>query len=247
MRDVYVITTPENVDFEFEVAGVTSRALAWFIDLLVMMVGFVVVATLLSQAYGLLGGLAEALAYIAMFVIQWGYGTVLEARWRGQTVGKRMLGLRTLSDRGLPITFMAAAIRNLVRVVDILPALYGTGAVAVFLDPRGRRLGDLAAGTIVVRERKAPKPGAVVPVSERHNTFIADPGVVHAVRRITPPERDAMVALGLRREALPLDVRHDLFGRLSRHLEVRLGVARPSFFSEERFVLNLTAVVLAQG
>ncbi|MBW2464965.1 MAG: RDD family protein [Deltaproteobacteria bacterium] len=232
MRDVYVITTPENVDFEFEVAGVTSRALAWFIDLLVMMVGFVVVAMLLSQAQALLGGLAEALAYIAMFVIQWGYGTVLEAGWRGQTVGKRMLGLRTIWSG---------------RETISAPALYGTGAVAVFLDPRGRRLGDLAAGTIVVRERKAPKPGAVVPASERHNTFIVDPGVVHAVRRITPPERDAMVALGLRRETLPLDVRHDLFGRLSRHLEVRLGVSRPSFFSEERFVLNLTAVVLAQG
>jgi len=85
------------------------------------------------------------------------------------------------------------------------------------------------------------------PAPGQNQQRIEDPTVVHAVRRITPPERDAMVALGLRRETLPLDIRQDLFARLSRHLESRLGINRPSFFSEEKFVLNLTAVVLAQA
>jgi hypothetical protein len=69
--------------------------------------------------------------------------------------------------------------------------------------------------------------------------------VIHATRRITPPERDAMVALSLRREELSLPIRRDLFRRLSQHLERRLGIDRPHFFSEERFVLNLTAVAVA--
>jgi hypothetical protein len=123
--------------------------------------------------------------------------------------------------------------------------LYLVGGVTALVS--GGRLGDHAAGTIVVRESRAPKPTAVVPVSERHNTFINDPSVVHAVRRITPPERDAMIALGLRRESLPLGVRQELFERLSAHLEERLDLSRPSFFTEEKFVLNLTAVVLAQA
>jgi len=247
MRSVHVITTPENVEFHFELAGVTARGLAWAIDAVVLTVAILTLACAVSIVTPLLGGIAEAVLYIAVFTVQWGYATLLEWRWRGQTIGKRVLGLRVLSDRGVPIDFMAAAIRNLVRVVDSLPVFYLVGGAAALLSGQSRRLGDLAAGTIVVRERSAPKPASVVPASERHNTFIEDPSVVHAVRRITPPERDAMVALGLRREALPLDIRQDLFARLSQHLERRLGIHRPSFFSEEKFVLNLTVVVLAQA
>jgi uncharacterized RDD family membrane protein YckC len=247
MRNVHVITTPENVEFEFELAGVAIRALAWTIDLMVLIVLITTVACGLSMLTPLLGGIAEALIFLAIFLIQWGYATLLEWRWRGQTVGKRVLGLRVLSEHGVPIDFMASAIRNLVRTIDSLPVFYLVGGVSSLIDKRGRRLGDLAAGTIVVRERRAPKPASVVPASERHNSFIVDPSVVHAVRRITPPERDAMIGLGLRRETLPLHVRQDLFARLSKHLEARLGIHRPSFFSEEKFVLNLTVVVLAQA
>ena len=98
----------------------------------------------------------------------------------------------------------------------------------------------------MVRERKAPAPSAVVPQSERYNTFVEDPAVASACRRITAPEREIMVGLSLRREQLPLPVRRELFAQLAAHLEDRLGVARPSFFSEEKYVLNLTAVALGQ-
>ncbi len=245
MRSVHVITTPENVEFEFELAGVSIRAVAWAIDALVLGVTLLIVSCGVSLLVPVLGGFAEALAYISFFVVQFGYATLFEWRFRGQTIGKRVMGLRVLTDKGIPIDFMTSVIRNLVRIVDSLPLFYLVGGSAALAS--GRRLGDVAAGTIVVRESRAPKPASVVPPSERHNTFIEDPSVVHAVRRITPPERDAMIALGLRRESLPLAVRQELFGRLSRHLEARLGLSRPSFFTEEKFVLNLTAVVLAQG
>jgi uncharacterized RDD family membrane protein YckC len=247
VRDTYRIRTPENVTFELELAGLASRGMAWVIDMLVMgaLILFSTVALMLAST--VLGDLAIAAQILTMFLIVWWYSASLEWWWRGQTIGKRVVGLRTLQEDGLPITFLQAVVRNLVRIVDLLPLAYLVGATGALLDRHGRRLGDLAAGTIVVRERRAPPPSAVVPRTERYNTFIEDPAVAHAIRRITAPERDAMVALGLRREALPLPLRRRLFARMAAHLSGRLGMERPAFFSEEKFVLNLTAAMLARS
>lgn len=237
------VVTPENVAFEFERAALPARALAWAIDVLAM-IALAAIALRLVSLLGAAGGFATALGFVVIFAIQWGYSAISEWALSGQTLGKRIVGLRVLDERGLRIGFVQAVVRNLVRTVDFLPGAYLIGGTCALLDPKGRRLGDLAAGTIVVRERRAPAPAAIVPPSERHNTFVRDPGVALAARRITPPERDAMIALGLRRERLPIAIRHELFGRLADHLEARLGVPRPAFFSPEKYVLNLTAVVL---
>lgn len=245
MSRAYVIRTPENVTFEFELAGVAARALAWVVDVLVMLVLIVTAVQILGRFVSLAGAFANALIFIAVFLVQWWYTTLLEWWWGGQTVGKRIVGLRTLSERGVRIDFVQSVIRNFVRIVDLLPGLYFAGGASVLLDRHARRLGDLAAGTIVVRERKAPAPSVVVPHAERYNSFVDDPAIALAARRITAPERDAMVSLSLRREELPLAVRRELFARLAAHLEDRLGVARPPFFSEEKYVLNITAVALS--
>lgn len=240
----YEIHTPENVTFEFELAGVASRGAAWAIDMVVMVALMGLASMVLQSLMTSLGGLAMAAMMVALFLVQWGYAALMEWHFGGRTIGKMVFRLRTLRDDGLPITFVQSVVRNLVRVVDLLPGIYLVGGVTSLLDPHSRRLGDIAAGTMVVHERRAPMPSAVVPASERYNTFIEDPAVMHAARRITPPERDAMIGLGLRREQLPIAVRQRLFARMSAHLEERLGVARPPFFSEEKYVLNLTAVVL---
>lgn len=243
----YVIRTPENVTFEFELAGIASRALAWLIDVLVMAALIVAAAQVAGVFVPFAGGLAGALLFIAGFVVLWWYQTLFEWWWGGQTLGKRLVGLRTLSADGVRIGFTQSVVRNLVRVVDMMPGLYLVGGVSALLDGHGRRLGDLAAGTIVVRVRRTLAPSAIVPPSERYNSFIDDPSVALAVRRITAPEREAMVGLSLRRDLLPLPVRRELFARLAAHLEDRLRVPRPPFFSEEKYVLNLTAVALARG
>lgn len=244
MRDLLTIRTPENVSFEFELAGVSSRALAWGIDLVIMgmMLMFAIVVVGLFTVVA--GGLAVALYFVLAFVVQWGYGAVCEYQFGGQTVGKRAVGIRVLQASGTRITWSQAAVRNLVRVVDALPIVYLAGGLCALLDEHGRRLGDIAAGTVVVRLRRSPRPSAVVATIDRYNSFVTDPLVIHACQRITAPERDAMIDLSLRRETLPLAVRYSLFSKLARHLEQRLGIERPSIFSEERFVLNLTAVAL---
>ncbi|MBX3268815.1 MAG: RDD family protein [Sandaracinaceae bacterium] len=241
----YVIRTPENVTFEFELAGIASRALAWLVDVCVMLTLLVVASQVVQAITPVLGGFGMAVFFIAAFLIQWWYAAILEWWWGGQTVGKRIVGLRSLSADGVRMTFLQAVVRNLVRILDLLPGLYLVGGSSALLDRHRRRLGDLAAGTIVVRERRALVPSAVVPASERYNTFVDDPAIAIAVRRITAPEREAMIGLSLRRERLPLPVRRELFAQLAAHLEARLGVPRPPFFSEEKYVLNLTAVAMA--
>lgn len=245
MNQTYLVTTPEHVTFEFEVAGFFSRLLAWLMDVIVIGV-LTLVASIAAQAFVVLSeAFAQTVYTILFFVISWGYFVFLEWFWGGQSLGKRAVGLRVLSDDGVRITIWQSAIRNLFRVLDSLPVLYLIGGSVALLSQGGRRLGDLAAGTIVVQEKESPMPDEVVPPKERFNSFLQEPILVQKVlARITPEERDFLVDLALRREALPLSRRLLLYERMAEHLEKNLAVPRPEFFSHERYCLNITAILL---
>ena len=108
-----------------------------------------------------------AVFVLSTFAIFWGYYIVFEMAWNGQTPGKRWIGLRVIKVNGYPISLVDSTIRNLVRVVDFLPAYYGLGVITMFANAQARRLGDFAAGTVVVKERKevtleSLRPPAVV-------------------------------------------------------------------------------------
>ncbi|MEI7771203.1 MAG: RDD family protein [Chloroflexales bacterium] len=160
MDDRYIVETPEIVDLAYDVAGLGSRCLAATIDTLLILallgglgtVLFLVVGQIVGDA---VGSLVLAAWALLSFGALWGYYLIFELIWGGQTPGKRLLGLRAVREGGRPITPAASAVRNLVRIVDLLPFGYGLGAVVMFADPRSRRLGDLAAGTLVVREGAA--------------------------------------------------------------------------------------------
>jgi len=151
-----VIATPELVAFSYELAGIGSRFLAALLDLLMaavimFLVGLVAIA--ISSATG--SATAGLLIFtMSSFVLVYGLFWAQEAAFNGQTLGKRAARLRVVGEGGEPITFAQAGIRNLVRFVDFLPFYYGLGLVVLFINGRGRRLGDLAAGTVVVRERQ---------------------------------------------------------------------------------------------
>jgi uncharacterized RDD family membrane protein YckC len=162
-HDSYRVETPERVDLAYDVAGLGSRFLAQLIDSTIQSVAI----ALLWLAVLLWGASTEddesmtdlrALAFIGAlllsFVLLWGYHILFEMVWHGQTPGKRPLGLRVIKEGGYPVGFVDSVIRNVVRLVDFLPFFYVVGATAMFLDPRSRRLGDLAAGTLVVKERR---------------------------------------------------------------------------------------------
>src|SRR4029078_9831627 len=100
------------------------------------------------------GSLLAALGSLLAFAILWGYYIAFELLWNGQSPGKRAIGFRVVREGGRPITFVGSAVRNLIRIVDFLPAFYGIGVVVMFVDRRARRLGDLAGGTLGGKERR---------------------------------------------------------------------------------------------
>jgi uncharacterized RDD family membrane protein YckC len=149
-----VIATPERVSFDFQVAGLGTRAIAQLLDLLILAgilvaLFFFAFAVTAVTSSDLLGSL---ISIIGTFVLVFGYFWVSEALWSGQTLGKKAFRLRAVGDRGEPLTFIQAGIRNVVRIVDFLPYGYGIGMVVLFANGKGKRLGDLAAGTIVVKD-----------------------------------------------------------------------------------------------
>ena len=154
LRDV---ETPEGIALSLRCAGLVPRALAWLLDLLIRLAVLMAVGTVL----GLAGGAGEGVALVVMFLVVWVYPIVFEV-WRdGQTPGKRAFGLKVVCDNGTPVTWLPSVVRNLMRTVDMLPALYGFGIAAMGLGRSGRRIGDHVAGTVVVyAERAAARPPA---------------------------------------------------------------------------------------
>src|SRR5690349_18397863 len=224
MDDRYTIDTPENIEFAYDIAGIGSRFLAAIIDTLLIGLAEVVVILIISltvSAIGLAssaaGSLLAALGGLLAFAILWGYYIAFELLWNGQSPGKRAIGLRVVREGGRPITFVGSAIRNLIRIVDFLPAFYGIGVVVMFVDRRARRLGDLAGGTLVIKERHgvtleslsgpsmaAPvpaTPGAPSPVPTLANVDLLNDQdynlVQEFLRRRDELSRDARVRLGV--------------------------------------------------
>jgi uncharacterized RDD family membrane protein YckC len=149
------IDTPENVIFDYEVVGIGTRFIAALIDHLILVLVLVIInlASLIVQGMSsALEAWAWALRSVLTFLTIWGYFLFFEGRWNGQTPGKRWAKIRVIRRDGTPVSMVEVAIRNLVRVVDFLPLGYGVGLVTMFIHPQSARLGDLAAGTLVVRE-----------------------------------------------------------------------------------------------
>jgi uncharacterized RDD family membrane protein YckC len=173
-----VIATPERVSFDYQVAGLGTRALAQLLDLLIV-TGIMIAVLFFAFAVGTVTGsdtAANLIMIVGLFIVVFGYFWISEALWSGQTVGKKVFRLRAVGDRGEPLTFLQAGIRNVVRIVDFLPYGYGVGMVVLFVNGKGKRLGDLAAGTIVVKDsdyvwlwqlgggrRQAAPPGTTYP------------------------------------------------------------------------------------
>lgn len=150
-EDQMTLASAEGIDLDVSLAGIGSRGGALLIDLILQVLALFIlglVATLLSD------GLTAALIAVFGFVIVIVYPIVAEAFAGGRTIGKAVMGIAVVDLDGSPVSFMAAVIRNVVRVVDALPGTYLVGAIAVLATSRSQRLGDLAARTIVVHQRK---------------------------------------------------------------------------------------------
>jgi uncharacterized RDD family membrane protein YckC len=151
------IPTPEGIELNLRLAGPVARALAWAVDLLVRAAVFGV----LSIPLGMLGSVGAGIYLILWFGLEWLYPTAFEVYFGGATPGKRALALMVLHSDGTPVGLPASLTRNLLRAVDFLPFLYGFGLLAMVLSRDFQRLGDIAAGTVVVYREMAFQHGAI--------------------------------------------------------------------------------------
>ena len=167
-EDILIIETPERVPLHFALASIGNRFLACAIDhalqlltILVMVLGFTVIAdySSLGDQISSAPKWIKALLIVIVFLIVSGYFAFFEWIWNGQTPGKRWLKLRVIREDGRPVTFWEASVRNLLRTLDMMPApFYSIGLISVFVSLSDQRVGDMVAGTVVVREREAEAP-----------------------------------------------------------------------------------------
>lgn len=155
------ISTPEGIELTLRLAGPVPRALAWLIDFAIRVGVLVVIAVVVGQ----LGKLGQAAFLLAWFLLEWLFPAWCEAQWNGQTPGKKALGIAVLNDDGTPVRWPAALTRNLLRAVDFLPFFYGFGLATMLINRDFKRLGDLAANTLVVYRDAAPRGSAVPPAA----------------------------------------------------------------------------------
>lgn len=144
------LETPEGIDIEFQYAGPTARVLAYLIDGIIKSILTVIIAI----PFSFFGALGFGLITIAYFLIEWFYPVFLEVLRNGQTFGKSTMNLQVISDDGTPINWSKSILRNLLRVVDFLPLGYLLGLISISCNSQFKRLGDLAAGTVVVYTRE---------------------------------------------------------------------------------------------
>ena len=235
-NDILKIDTPENVTFDYDVAGIGSRFLAALVDTFLIGLGQVIV---FGTLFLLLNNeLASALGSIAVswiiaslglvsFVFLWGYYIGFELFWNGQSPGKRWFGLRVIRVDGTPITLTESVIRNLVRLIDLMPLAYGVGVVTMFINSNSRRVGDLAAGTVVVHDRKGVGLSDLEPVNP--NVWAGKISPVELpegfpVEKLTRYELDVIEEFLARRD--DLSNRQELARHLLEALAGRLGLPR---------------------
>ncbi|HEX6852140.1 MAG TPA: RDD family protein [Candidatus Polarisedimenticolaceae bacterium] len=190
-----IVETPEGVTLELAVAGPFVRAQAWIVDALLRGM----ISTFVSIPLALLGRTGGGILLIVMFLLTWAYPVAFEVLFAGATPGKRLFGLRVVHDDGTPVGFLASAVRNLVRAADFLPFGYGIGLGCVLLRHDFKRIGDIAAGTVVVHESAGMRRAAARPAAP------APPPVP-----LTAAEQRAIVEFGERRATLSADRAREL-------------------------------------
>lgn len=236
-HDRYRITTPDGIELDLQLAGLGSRFSAAAIDFLFK--GLILIALVIVLL--LAGGPAEALIIVASFLVYFGYDIVFEVGARGQTPGKKATGLRVLRRSGAPVDLPASAVRNLLRLIDGLPLSYLPGMISILVTRNHQRLGDLAAGTIVVRERGGETKVAV-PEPQLHPARVAAPagfGAAADVAAVSSEELTAVRDFLARRHGLPQHIRADIAQRMADGLRPRV-VGADEAATPERFLETLS-------
>jgi len=249
------IDTPELVDIEMPLAGIGSRFIALLIDYLIWGAAFLVLGLLgaiilpgIKAFSNLSAQWASAIFIFIFFLFHWGYFTLFEAFWNGRTPGKRVARIRVIQRSGRAIGLFESMARNLVRFVDQIPFFYAVGVIAMFATRQHQRLGDLAAGTLVVRDREQEAPlwgdagsrtftaqafAPHAPAPEPHMAYTLQAG---GIAKLTSADLEVLEGFFARRLDMPLPTRQAQGERIAAAIQAKTGLDRPEGASVETFL-----------
>lgn len=240
------IKVPEGIEFSMPIADPLSRALAVLIDFGIKITVSLLFALIVVLASSLLADLAYAIWLIGGFAIYLLYPVFFEWYWRGQTPGKRMLKLRVVDASGLNLTFSQILVRNLVRLVDMMPGGYMIGGCFALFTRQGQRLGDIAAGTVVISQRKVSMPDIELLKPAQYNSLRDYVYVSARLRQLTSPDEALLIANSiLRRDELEPASRLKVFSALREYFEskARYPEALTLGMSDEQYLHNIADIL----
>ena len=246
-EDRLTIQTPEGLDLELSLAGVGSRFTAALLDFLIQ--NAIVIAAVLALVgvevfAGGVSGLGGGIFALVLFFVIFGYDVLFEVFASGRTPGKRATGIRVVQSGGEPVGFLTSAIRNALRLVDFLPFMYAVGIVSILATRRNQRLGDLAAGTLIVRERRHERRAAAAGRG-RSGGGEADAYAAWDVSAITAEEHAAVRSFLERRAELDDAARADVARALAEALRAKVVAAQDA--GDEAFLETVAAVKARRG
>jgi uncharacterized RDD family membrane protein YckC len=237
------------------VAGIGSRFIAILVDSLILgavLIVLIFLAAFILPALNLLGPKSASwglgISFLIIFLLFWGYFALFEAFNNGRTPGKRVARIRVIHQSGRGINFAEALARNLVRAIDYLPGFYGVGIAAMFMSRQSQRLGDMVAGTLVVREREVEAPmwgestsrtltaAALAPNSPIPPPHLRVALPAPALAKLTPADLEVLEGFFSRRLDMDLATRSALAGRIASALCAKSGLDIPSEISVETFL-----------
>jgi uncharacterized RDD family membrane protein YckC len=255
IADQLNIDTPELVSIEFPLAGIGSRFIAILVDYLILGAALILLSILgvfLITALGNFGPKSASwglgIFFLIIFLLFWGYFSLFEAFNNGRTPGKRVAKIRVIHQSGRGVNFAEALARNLVRIIDLLPGFYGVGIAAMFMSRQSQRIGDMVAGTLVVREREVEAPmwgestsRTLTAAALAPNSPIPPPHLrvllpAPALARLTPADLEVLEGFFSRRFDMDLATRSMLAGRIASALCAKSGLAIPPEISVETFL-----------
>jgi uncharacterized RDD family membrane protein YckC len=247
-EDRMTIDTPEGVSMTLALAGVGSRFVAAGVDVTIqsLLLG---ASAVLFVVYGAAGAASGGAFAICFFLIFFVYDVAFEVLAGGRTPGKRWNGLRVVRTGGQPIGFVASVIRNLLRVIDLLPGFYLVGMVSILVTRRNQRLGDLAAGTVVARApRRALRPVLAPAQESAPAPPLAGQLAAWDVSAITSEELATVRAFLERRRSLTFEARVDLARTMAARLRPRVGgLPAGAELGDELFLERLAQVKASRG
>ena len=234
------------MEFSLPLAGPVTRCAAWAFDLVMIVILFQIISALLKVFSVISGDMAMAISILLQFLVMVGYGIFFEWFWKGQTIGKRIMKLQVIDEKGLTLKMNQIILRNLFRVVDSLPMFYLVGGMSCLLSARAQRLGDLAAGTLVVRRKEIAEPAIDELLGDDVNSFKEYPRLEARLRqRVSPEEVRLAIDTVLRRNELSPNRRLRVFKDLADFFrdKVEFPEEVTHGLSDEQYVRNVVATL----